>query len=501
MESKKKFMSEMILSLLVPVVLINLVMAISCAVILCPNILNNSGTKQNIFELLIIFGLGLGFIVGVLYFSIKKIAKLRVEQLLKERSLTRILDRSTQLARKIVEGEYNRVDKLDLEREASSEIENYLNHIMQTEHSIHKIIKEISEKTNQGYFEQQLEDNGYIDKSKELVCAINQILKNASDKIFWYESVIDAIPYPVHVLDLNGIEIHMNIALEDYLAETGQYPNREAAYGLKSCEAKLEICNSPECPDDCSVKRLLSEGLTETDFFFEGMYGKMNTAYIRDKTGKKVGIMEISADITPSMSVNDFTRKEIERLEENLFRLVEGDLQFDMEISAGNAYTSDVYAHFQSIGRSLELVKKSIGNLIEDGTMLTDSVLKGNLDAVADQERFKGSWKMLITGMNRILSTIAKPIQEVSDVMDSIAKGSLTQFVSGSYEGEFKKLKESVNNTTINLKGVMKQITDVTSQIGRGNLNIPVISDFQGEFSEISGALNQIVGTLKHPSL
>ncbi|PKM73440.1 MAG: methyl-accepting chemotaxis protein [Firmicutes bacterium HGW-Firmicutes-17] len=354
----------------------------------------------------------------------------------------------------------------------------------------------VLENTRQGIFENTIETIDLTGSRKKLLETVNMVCHNTADKLFWHETILDAIPYPIHVLDLNGVELHMNTALEALLAAAGAYPDRKTAYGFKICEAKAEICNTQECPDDCSIKRLIAEGITETDFYFDDIYGKMNSAFILNKAGEKIGITEISADITPSMSVNDFTQKEIKRLEENLLRLAEGDLQFDMEISKGNTYTTDVYMQFQSIGKSLEEVKKSIGRLIEGGTKLTDSVAKGDFDAMANEVQFNGSWKTLITGMNRMLAVIAKPIQEVSGVMDSIGKGVLNQFVSGTYEGEFEKLKESVNNTVINLKSVMSEITEVTGKIGSGNLNISTINNFQGDFSEISGALNQIIQTL-----
>ncbi|OFV68943.1 methyl-accepting chemotaxis protein [Acetobacterium wieringae] len=496
MENEKNLTMKMISSYGVPVVLINFIMAVAFGVILNQNWSEQSGNSHIYFELSIIFVLGLALMIGVIFYSLKKIAKTISANSENERVLIEMMNYYTLLAEKIVEGDFADVNEPVFNEEAKSKLENNLKQIVNFLKYAKIELQRILEQANAGIFDDQIGMLKCSSSGEKLIQMFNQILAKAAEKIFWYESILDAIPYPIHVLDLNGIELHMNTALEKYLADAGQYPNREAAYGYKSCEAKLEQCNSPECPDDCSVKRLLVENLTETNFFFEGMYGKMNTAYLKNKQGKNVGIVEISADITPTMSVNDYTQAEIARLEKNLYRLAKGNLDFDLEISMGNAYTTEVYEHFKAIGRSLKEVKKSIDNLIEDSMMLTNSVLKGDLGVKADEEKFSGSWKALISGMNQILTVIASPIIEVATVMDAISKGNLDQSVSGIYEGEFEKLKKSVNNTTLYLKQVMAEITEVTGKMGKGDLNISAVNVFHGDFSEISLALNKIVETL-----
>ncbi len=496
MESEKSLTTKMISSFGVPVVLINLIMTVACGIILNQSWSEQSGISQINFELLIIFVLGLALMIGFILYSLKQIAKMISANSENERVLTERLDCYTLLAEKIVNGDCSDVNEPVFNEEVKSGLENNLKQIVNFQKHAQIELQRILEQANVGTFDDQIGKFEYSSSGEKLIQMLNQILAKAAEKIFWYETILDAIPYPIHVLDLNGIELHMNTALEKYLADAGQYTNREAAYGYKSCEAKLEQCNSTECPDDCSVKRLLAENLTETNFFFEGMYGKMNTAYLKNKLGEKIGIVEISADITSTMSVNDFTQTEIARLEKNLYRLAQGNLDFDLEISMGNAYTLDVYEHFTAIGRSLEEVKKSIDNLIKDSLMLTNSVLKGDLEAKADEVNFSGSWKVLISGMNQMLAVIASPILEVAAVMEEISKGNLDQSVSGIYEGEFEQLKKAVNNTTFYLKQVMAEITEVTGKMGKGDLNISAVNVLQGDFSKISLALNQIVETL-----
>jgi methyl-accepting chemotaxis protein len=325
---------------------------------------------------------------------------------------------------------------------------------------------------------------------------LNRILNHAADKLFWYESAIDAIPYNLHLLDKNGIELFMNKAYENKMISIGFIKNRESAYGTKSCGKNIEVCNTDGCAEDCTIRLLMVQGLTENAYEYGGSYSKINTEYIKNKDGQNIGFLEMSLDLTPSMSVNAYTKKEVSRLEKNLLNLAQGNLDFDMEIEAPNAYTTEISEQFNGIGNSLEVVKESIGNLIDDATMLTNAAVKGNLLVRGDESKFNGSWKTLISGMNNILEEIEKPLAEVSEVITEISAGDLKAVVYGQYEGKFDELKQSVNNMGSQFTGMIGEISMITNQIGHGNLDIESIQPYHGDFANISNALNAIIKTL-----
>ena len=187
---------------------------------------------------------------------------------------------------------------------------------------------------------------------------------------------------------------------------------------------------------------------------------------------------------------------EVVRLKNNLLLLAAGDLDFDLNIGEANRYTTEIFDSFNEIGNSLSAVKLSIGDLISDTDFLTQAMIKGNLEIQADEMRFKGSWHKIIKGMNNILTKIAGPIQEVSEVMDAVSNGNLGVKVTGLYEGDFHKLKQSVNHTVKQLKGVITEISSITRKISQGNLNIEEVQTFDGDFAGISAALNLTITTL-----
>ena len=319
-----------------------------------------------------------------------------------------------------------------------------------------------------------------------------QKIQLADEKIDWYEAILDAIPFSLQVMDKNMKWVYVNQLMEDVLIMNEISKDRESAYGMSCSTCGSVICNT----DDCGVKKLVDEGLTNVTFDAYGRYFNLNTVHLKDKVGEQLGYLEISTEITPYKSVNAFTEKEINRLEKNLQRLSEGNLDFDIALANADNYTEEVWVQFNKIEESMMDVKTSISCLIEETAWLTKAALEGKINVRADEDRFEGSWKELIIGMNNILEEIERPIHEVSRVMNVVSSGDMQVIIEGDYQGVFEKLKESVNHTLGQLHLIISEISEKTGQISQGNLNIKRTSDYPGDFIDVSRALNTIIETL-----
>nr|WP_320026239.1 methyl-accepting chemotaxis protein [uncultured Acetobacterium sp.] len=327
---------------------------------------------------------------------------------------------------------------------------------------------------------------------QKAVLNTNQVMDIVVDKMQWYEAILDAIPFPVHVIDNDMNWTFLNKPFSDLMIANGVINNRDAACGMPCSSANADICNT----EGCGIRRLVDQGLTDSYFEWVGRNNKQDTAYLINKKGEKVGYVEIVTDLTSIISVNEYSNTEIKRLEENLLRLAEGDLDLDTNIAPAGEYTREVYRQFSEIGDNLAAVKKSIGNLINDATMLTKAAIDGELDTRADAGKFKGAWEDLVGGMNNILDEIAKPTREVAKVMVEMAKGFLHVEVSGTYKGEFDELVKSVNYTAVRIENVVQEMSVVTGEIEKGNLNLEQVRDYGGDFHKISNDLNGIITSL-----
>ena len=139
---------------------------------------------------------------------------------------------------------------------------------------------------------------------------------------------------------------------------------------------------------------------------------------------------------------------------------------------------------------------ENIQSLLNEANMLTNAVMEGKLDTKSDAAEFDGAWKNLVIGMNNILEEVAKPVKDVTEVMNEIADGNLQITVKGSYKGDFDVLTQAVNITASRLKTVVGEITDVIGQVADGNLDLEHVHQFRGDFVSISNSLNVIIDSL-----
>ena len=469
--------------------------------------------------MLVIFGLGLVVIVGLIIISTRSFI----------RPITRLAEAADHLALGAVDIDYAMADDakqdeigeltksfvnmaenirdqaeaaqnmalgdLSLDIQPKSEGDVLGNSMVSIKDAIGSLVSDtimLSDSAIRGDFTKRAEVSNHAGDYAKVISGINQTLDTVVDNMFWYEAIIDGIPFPVHVTDMNMKWTFMNRAFEDLMIKNGVIEDRVSACGMDCYNAGANICQT----EGCGIRRLVDQGLADSYFEWVGRNNKQDTAYLKNKKGENIGFVEIVTDLTPIIRVSDYTNTEVSRLGDNLMRLAQGNLDFDMNISDADEYTSEVATQFNEISQSLSAVKASIGEMIDGATMITTAVIEGNLKTRADASNFQGAWAELVGGMNAILDEINKPLGEVMVVMEAISNGNLHTRISGDYKGDVDILKQSVNTTASRLEVVVREITEKIEQLSQGNLDIENAREFRGDFITISNAINVIIESL-----
>ncbi|HEX2953656.1 MAG TPA: PAS domain-containing protein, partial [Bacillota bacterium] len=200
-------------------------------------------------------------------------------------------------------------------------------------------------------------------------------LDTVVDKNAWYESIIDAVPFPIHVTDNDMKWTYMNHAFEKLMVEQGVCRERQGAYGLDCSNAGANICNT----ESCGIKQL-HKGKAESYFDWCGMNCKQDTSYLKNAKGDKVGYVEVVTDLTSIIRVSDYTKAEVARVEKSLKDLANGDLSFILHTKEADEFTAAVKGQFERINESLADVKAAVGTMIDEGKKVTDATKEGRLD-------------------------------------------------------------------------------------------------------------------------
>jgi len=115
----------------------------------------------------------------------------------------------------------------------------------------------------------------------------NQILAT-TELTYWYQSILDAIPVPVSVIDANMNLLFANTAVESMVGK-----KRENLYGKHCSVMGLLICNTQECGIACAKKYISS-----TRYKSLGKTYQVNVTRLRNTNEEIVGFVEVIQDIT-----------------------------------------------------------------------------------------------------------------------------------------------------------------------------------------------------------
>lgn len=133
---------------------------------------------------------------------------------------------------------------------------------------------------------------------RTIVEGLNATVDAMADKVVWYESILDAVQFPIHVTDMGMKWTYMNKAFEDVLLKNKVITDRRSAYGLPCHTADATICRT----ENCGIDQLRKKGVTESFFEWQGMSGKQVTKPVMNARGQQVGYVETVQDLTEQLN-------------------------------------------------------------------------------------------------------------------------------------------------------------------------------------------------------
>jgi methyl-accepting chemotaxis protein len=331
--------------------------------------------------------------------------------------------------------------------------------------------------------------------AKNAAWKIGKVLNKLKEKNNWFKEIIDAMPFPVHVTDINMNWVFMNKAYEKTLIDQGIITDRESAYGMHCSNEGADICST----DGCGIYQL-SQGNTESYFEWGGKSCKQDTAYLKNELGENVGYVEVVTDLTSIIKVSDYNKSEIKRVVEDLNKLALGDLDLDFNIMEADSYTEEAHSQFATINDSLGKVKNALELMIGDTDMLVDAAVEGNLSVRADEERHQGDYRKVIEGVNKILDAIKEPLDVASEFISNLAVGQHQERMENNYKGYYATLIDNLNNVRHALKYLVSETSKLTEAGLNGDLTVRgEVGKLQGDYLQIVDGFNNTLDAIVAP--
>ncbi|MEM0449407.1 MAG: methyl-accepting chemotaxis protein [Methanomassiliicoccales archaeon] len=336
-------------------------------------------------------------------------------------------------------------------KDPNGEIIGYVEHIMDIskEVEIAKEISRLTEESNKGNFSARADESKFSGNYASIVQAFNKTMDAVVDKIFWYEQILDAIPFPISVTDLNMNTTFINNASEKVLKRS-----RADMVGKHCSEWRGPICGTKEC----GIVKMREAGIPRTYTNRGGKHTQIDVAYIKNAKGEPIGHIEVLQDVTAQQRVALYQKKEVERVAHNLNLLAQGVLDLDVKVEEADEYTKETKENFQRINSSISQVKEALVRLTKDMRMLTDAAKEGALSTRADANRHEGEYRAIVQGVNDTLDAVIKPIEEAMRVAQAYAEGDMTARVSIETKGDLLRFSQSLDMIGESLTELLKEV-------------------------------------------
>jgi methyl-accepting chemotaxis protein len=203
------------------------------------------------------------------------------------------------------------------------------------------------------------------DEFGDLSRALIEMSENFKEKTTWYEAMLDAIPFPLSVTDMDMNWTFINKPTEDFLGV-----KRKDVIGRQCNNWNANICNT----ENCGIARLRNN-FKQT--FFNQMGGdfQVDTSYLLDSKGERVGHIEVVQDISRLVAGTQYQATAVEKIGGYLGLMKEGFLNFNIEeLPESNQHTEEVRQNLIKINESLSeaksMLSKTISHVADNATLV-----------------------------------------------------------------------------------------------------------------------------------
>ncbi|MGY0799340.1 methyl-accepting chemotaxis protein [Lysobacter sp. A286] len=188
----------------------------------------------------------------------------------------------------------------------------------------------------------------------------------------------------------------------------------------------------------------------------------------------------------------DLTRKTIEMVG----AYAHGDLSGDIERYPGTK---------AEVTAAVDAVKLNTQSVTAEIKKLVDAAVAGDFSQRGDAEQFEFVYRDMILGLNELMASADRGLNEVGDLLTSMAQGDLTQHADTNMPGQFGRLASDANDTVRHLSEIVGQIRQgsdaisaAASEIAAGNDDLSRRTEQQAaSLEETASSMEELTSTVR----
>jgi len=241
---------------------------------------------------------------------------------------------------------------------------------------------------------------------------------------------------------------------------------------------KIEGTSSKECVT--TKKEAISESLI--DFPSGKKHIRIYSIPILDENNDVASVLITCVDLTAQKHLADYLQTEVIRLSKNLENLAEGNLEFDLRTGEPDEYTKNAHNQFTTIQNNLKGAGDNLVKVTEEMEYFIQAIVGGDLKVRGDAEQFAGTYRDIISGLNRVMESVQNPISASIALSGEYAKGNFSAEPPNiSVQGDFLILKNALMNIGVQVSAVLNEIDremeELTSRAEEANAGVKDVAE------------------------
>jgi methyl-accepting chemotaxis protein len=321
----------------------------------------------------------------------------------------------------------------------------------------------------------------------KVINGFNVTLDKVVEKTYWYEQILDSIPWPISVTDME-----MRITFINKPAMGILKVDRKDLIGKHCTVWNGPICNTK----NCGIIRL-KDGLHSTISERDGKNSKIDVNYLTNAKGENIGHVEVMQDVTKTIRQQKYQAGEFMRLSGNLKNLSMGSLDLDLNLIVPDDYTKELSQEYQNVNKDLTQVKDAISSMARDVDSLVDAAINGKLTMRADAAKHHGAYNKIVMGVNDTLDAVIGPLNVAAKYVDDISKGTIPAKITNEYKGDFNVIKNNLNQCIDGLGGLVEANASL-QKMAMNDFTIKVSNSHKGIYNEVAVAVNAVQERIEH---
>jgi len=314
--------------------------------------------------------------------------------------------------------------------------------------------------------------------------------REANELSQWYQSILDAVPFPISVTDEK-----MNWTFVNRATETALNKQRENIKGKHCSNWGANICNT----QNCGIA-MFKRGTPKTEFSQSGLDFSVQVASLNDSDGNLKGYVEIVQDVTEinalAKKVEDTATTMVTNLRSASDKLTADSRQIAERTQSLAAGYEEQSAQIQVLNSNVDTINSKISanaKNSENASSLSDkarqNALKGNTDMK----------EMLVSmeGIKEASTNISKIIKTIEDIAFQTNLLALNAAVEAARAGEhgrgFAVVAEEVRTLASRSSEAAKMTNDlITDSLGKVANGTKTAADTADSLSTIVADFEQV---------